>query len=250
MAIITGFDELIRFCGAAGRAFATPAASVDCNARGAMFTLYSMQLSGNSYKVRLLLARLGIAYRQVEVDILKGETRTPAFLAKNPDGHVPLLELEDGRRLAESNAILVYLAEGTDYLPSDAFERAEVLRWMFFEQHSHEPAIAAARFWLSLVRGGRDLRTHDIDQWMEKGYEALALMERRLGHDDYFVGGRTSVADLALYAHTHVAREGDFDLDAFPAVNRWLARIAAEPGHVTMEALPTGAQLFNTFTKV
>jgi glutathione S-transferase len=214
-----------------------------------MFTLYSMQLSGNSYKVRLLLARLGLAYRQVEVDILKGETRTPAFLAKNPDGHVPLLELEDSRRLAESNAILVYLAEGTDYLPGDAFARAEVLRWMFFEQHSHEPAIAAARFWLSLVRGGRELRTHDIDQWMEKGYEALALMERHLGRNDYFVGGRTSVADLALYAHTHVAPEGDFDLGAFPAVNEWLARIAAEPGHVTMEALPAGAQLVNSFSE-
>jgi glutathione S-transferase len=214
-----------------------------------MFTLYSMQLSGNSYKVRLLLARLGLAYRQVEVDILKGETRTPAFLAKNPDGHVPLLELEDSRRLAESNAILVYLAEGTDYLPGDAFARAEVLRWMFFEQHSHEPAIAAARFWLSLVRGGRELRTHDIDQWMEKGYEALALMERHLGRNDYFVGGRTSVADLALYAHTHVAPEGDFDLGAFPAVNEWLARIAAEPGHVTMEALPAGAQLANSFSE-
>jgi glutathione S-transferase len=214
-----------------------------------MVTLYSMQLSGNSYKVRLLLARLGVAYRQVEVDILKGETRTPAFLAKNPDGHVPLLELEDSRRLAESNAILVYLAEGTDYLPGDAFARAEVLRWMFFEQHSHEPAIAAARFWLSLVRGGRELRTHDIDQWMEKGYEALALMERHLGRHDYFVGGRTSVADLALYAHTHVAPEGDFDLGAFPAVNEWLARIAAEPGHVTMEALPAGAQLVNSFSE-
>src|SRR5690606_2912368 len=158
----------------------------------AMITLYSMQLSGNSYKVRLLLARLGLVYRQIEVDILKGETRTPAFLAKNPDGHIPLLELEDGRRLAESNAILAFLAEGTDYLPSDPFERAQVLRWMFFEQHSHEPALAAARFWLSLVRGGRDLKTHDIDQWMEKGYEALSLMERHLSTQDYFAGERTS----------------------------------------------------------
>ena len=214
-----------------------------------MFNLYSMQLSGNSYKVRLLLARLGVVYRQIEVDILKGETRTPAFLAKNPDGHVPLLELEDGRRLGESNAILAYLAEGTDYLPGDAFQRAEVLRWMFFEQHSHEPALAAARFWLSLVRGGRDLKTHDIDQWMEKGYEALSLMERHLSHNDYFVGERTSVADLALYAHTHVAPEGDFDLGGFPAVNDWIARIASEPGHVDMMQFPEGARIANSLTE-
>jgi glutathione S-transferase len=213
-----------------------------------MLTLYSMQLSGNSYKVRLLLARLGLVYRQIEVDILKGETRTPAFLAKNPDGHVPLLELQDGRRLAESNAILAYLAEGTEYLPDDAFERAQVLRWMFFEQHSHEPALAAARFWLSLVKGGRDLRTHDIDQWMEKGYEALALMERHLSSNDYFAGMRTSIADLALYAHTHVAPEGDFDLGGFPAVTDWLARIASEPGHVGMMQFPEGARIANTLT--
>lgn len=214
-----------------------------------MLTLYSMQLSGNSYKVRLLLARLGVSYRQVEVDILKGETRTPAFLAKNPDGHVPLLELEDGRRLAESNAILLYLAEGTPYLPADRFERAEVLRWMFFEQHSHEPAIAAARFWLSLVKGGRDLRTHDIDQWMEKGYEALSLMERHLSHNRYFVGERTSVADLALYAHTHVAPEGDFDLGGFPAVTDWLARIASEPSHLPMTRSPERAQIADFLTE-
>ena len=215
-----------------------------------MLTLYSMQLSGNSYKVRLLLARLGTVYRQIEVDILKGETRTPAFLAKNPDGHIPLLELKDGRRLAASNAILAFLAEGTDYLPSDPFERAQVLRWMFFEQHSHEPAIAAARFWLSLVKGGRDLRTHDIDVWMERGYEALALMERHLSSQDYFAGARTSIADLALYAHTHVAPEGDFDLGGFPALNDWLARIAAEPGHVGMMQLPEGARIANSFSNV
>lgn len=208
-----------------------------------------MQLSGNSYKVRLLLARLGIAYRQVEVDILKGETRTPAFLAKNPDGHVPLLELEDGRRLAESNAILLYLAEGTPYLPADKFERAEVLRWMFFEQHSHEPALAAARFWLSLVKGGRELRTHDIDQWMEKGYEALSLMERHLRDNRYFVGERASVADIALYAHTHVAPEGDFDLGGFPAVTDWLARVASERGHVGMLQSPDGARIANFLTE-
>lgn len=201
-----------------------------------MLTLYSMQLSGNSYKVRLLLARLGIPHRLVELDILKGETRTPDFLAKNPDGHVPLLELEGGELLAESNAILVYLAEGTRYLPSDRLARAETLRWMFFEQHSHEPAIAAARFWLHLVNG-RELRANEIDRWMEEGYAALSLMERHLSKRDYFVGDQATVADLALYAHTHVASEGDFDLSGFPAVNDWLTRVAGEPGHVAMTAV-------------
>src|SRR3990170_541608 len=156
-----------------------------------MLTLYSMQSSGNSYKVRLLLSRLGTRYRLVEVDILRGENRTPDFLAKNPDGRVPVLELADGRYLAESNAILIYLAEDTPFLPDDRLARAEVLRWMFFEQHSHEPAIAAARFWLSLVKGGRELRTHDIDQWMEHGYQALMLMERHLTENAYFVGDRS-----------------------------------------------------------
>jgi glutathione S-transferase len=191
-----------------------------------MLTLYSMQLSGNSYKVRLLLAHLGISYRLIEVDILKGETRTPAFLAKNPDGHVPVLELESGHRLGESNAILVYLAEGTPFLPEDRLERAEVLRWMFFEQHSHEPALAAARWWLSLVRGGRELKTHDIDHWMEQGYQALALMER------------------------HLAPEGDFDLSGFPAVTDWLARVASDPGHIGMKQLPKGAVLTATLAEV
>ena len=206
-----------------------------------MYTLYSMQNSGNSYKARLLLARLGISYRLVEVDILKGETRTPEFLARNPEGRVPVLELAGGRHLAESNAILAYLAEGTRFMPEDRLERAEVLRCMFFEQHSHEPSIAAARFWLHLVKGGRELKTHDIDHWMEQGYLALSLMERHLAGNAYFVGPRTTVADLALYAHTHVAPEGDFDLAGYPAVMDWLARVAAEPGHVAMNERPAGA---------
>jgi glutathione S-transferase len=202
-----------------------------------VLTLYSMQSSGNSYKVRMLLARLGSPYQLVEIDRFKGETRTPEYLAKNPEGRLPLLEFEDGRRLAESNAILVYLAEGTPWLPTDRFAYAETLRWMFFEQHSHEPAIAEARFWLHLVRGGRELRTHDIDQWLERGYAALTLMEQHLSKYDYFVGERETVADLALYAHTHVAREGDFELDAFPAIMRWLARIAGDPAHISIDAM-------------
>jgi len=206
-----------------------------------MYTLYSMQSSGNSYKVRMLLARLKERYRLVELDLFKGETKTPEFLAKNPEGRIPVLELPDGWFLAESNAILVYLAEGTPYLPADKLDRAEVLRWMFFEQHSHEPAIATARFWLHLVKGGRELRKHEIDQWMERGYEALSLIEKHLARHRYFVGDRTTVADIALYAHTHVAQEADFELAEFPHVVDWLARIAGEPGHLKMSEQPKEA---------
>lgn len=209
-----------------------------------MYTLYSMQSSGNSYKVRMLLARLGVSYRLVETDFFRGETRTPEFLMKNPDGRVPVLELPGMRYLAESNAILVYLAENTAFLPEDRFQRAEVFRWMFFEQHSHEPAIAAARLWLHLVKGGRDLRTHEIDQWMEGGYQALSLMERHLANRRYFAGDTTTIADIALYAHTHVAHEGDFDLGGFPRVTEWLARISAEPKHLKIEDNP--AQILAT----
>ncbi len=198
-------------------------------------TLYSMQSSGNSYKVRMLLARLGIPYHLVEIDRFKGENRTPEYLAINPDGRLPALQLDDGRMLAESNAILIYLAEGSRWLPDDRFDYAETLRWMFFEQHSHEPAIAEARFWLRFVRGGRELRTHEIDRWMENGYAALALMEQHLATQDYFVGGRETVADLALYAHTHVAHEADFDLSGFPGIGRWLARIAGNTGHISID---------------
>ncbi|MFG1292283.1 glutathione S-transferase family protein [Xanthobacter versatilis] len=206
-----------------------------------MLTLYSTQASGNSYKVRLILAKLGRPFRLEEVDIFAGEHRTPEFLARNPEGRVPLLGI-DGRFLAESNAILFYLADGTPFLPADPFDRAETLRWMFFEQHSHEPGIAAARFWLKQVRGGRDLRTHDVDRWMEEGYAALKVMERHLAGRRYFVGEALTIADMALYAHTHAAEEGDFSLRGFPAVRAWLERVAAEPGHVDMEWRPSVAE--------
>jgi len=206
-----------------------------------VLTLYSTQASGNSYKVRLMLAKLGRSFRLEEVDIFAGENRTPEFLARNPDGRVPLLDL-DGRFLAESNAILFYLADGSRFLPADAFDRAETLRWMFFEQHSHEPGIAAARFWLKQVRGGRELRTHDVDRWMEEGYAALKVMERHLDGRRFFVGEALTIADMALYAHTHVAEEGDFSLRGFPAVRAWLERVAAEPGHVDMEWRPSVAE--------
>ena len=200
-----------------------------------MLTLYSMQRSGNSYKVRLTLARLGIRHRLVEVDILKGESRTPEFLAKNPSGQVPLLEVEPGRYIAESNAILWHLASGTRLRPSNRIDRAVALQWMFFEQHSLEPNIGAAYFWLVLVKGGRELQQHALDDWMEKGYRALAVMENHLQQSRFFAAGCCTVADIALYAYTHLANQCDFDLVPFPAVRGWLERVANEPGHIPMD---------------
>lgn len=200
-----------------------------------MYTLYSMQRSGNSYKVRLALSRLTIPFNLVEIDILQGESRTPEFLEKNPSGHVPLLEVSLGRYLAESNAILWYVAGGTELAPDDRIARAEALQWMFFEQHSLEPNIGAAYFWLCLIKGGRELQRHALDDWMEEGYRALAVMERHLGRYKFFVANRYTIADIALYAYTHVAHQCDFDLARFPAVRDWLARVAAEPGHVGMD---------------
>jgi len=206
-----------------------------------MFTLYSMQRSGNSYKARLALAQLGIRYRLVEIDILKGEGHTPEFLAKNPSGQVPLLEVAPGRYLAESNAILWYLAAGSPLAPDDRVDRAEALQWMFFEQHSLEPNLGAAYFWLTLVKGGRELQRHAFEDWMEEGHRALGVMDKHLSQHDYFVAGHYTVADIALYAYTHVADRCDYDLAAFPAVRDWLDRIAAEAGHVRMEFNPAAA---------
>jgi glutathione S-transferase len=203
-----------------------------------MYTLYSMQRSGNSYKVRLALARLGIPHRLVEVDILQGESRTPEFLAKNPNGRIPLLEVAPGRYISESNAILWFLAGGTTLAPEERIEHAEALQWMFFEQHSLEPNIGAAYFWLALIKGGRELRQHALDDWMENGYRALGVMEMHLVKHDFFVDGRFTIADIALYAYTHLAEQCDFDLARYPAVRAWLGRVAAEPGHVPMNWKP------------
>jgi glutathione S-transferase len=206
-----------------------------------MYTLYSFQRSGNSYKVRLALARLAIPHKLVEIDILQGESRTPEFLAKNPNGRIPLLEVAPNRYLAESNAILWYVAGGTTLAPEDRIERAEAMQWMFFEQHSLEPNIGQAYFWLTLVKGGRDLREHAIDDWMENGYRALGVMEMHLAKHDYFVDRRFTIADIALYAYTHVAHECDFDLGRYPAVRAWLDRVAGEPGYVPMDWRPQAA---------
>ena len=203
-----------------------------------MYTLYSMRRSGNSYKVRLALAKLGIPYRLVEVDILRGESRTPEFLAKNPNGQIPLLEVAPGRFIAESNAILWYVAGGTVLAPEDRIDRAETLQWMFFEQHSLEPNIGAAFFWLALIKGGRDLQQHALEDWSEDGYRALGVMEKHLVTHRYFAADHFTIADIALYAYTHLAHECDFDLSRFPAIRAWLDRVAAEPGHVSMEWEP------------
>ena len=203
-----------------------------------MYTLYSMQRSGNSYKVRLALAKLGIPYNLVEIDVLQGQSRTPEFLAKNPNGQVPLLEVAPNRHLAESNAILWYVAGGTTLAPEDRIERAEALQWMFFEQHSLEPNIGAAYFWLALIKGGRDLQRHALEDWMENGYRSFGVMEMHLGKYPYFAANRFTIADIALYAFTNLANQCDFELARFPAIRAWLARVEAEPGYVPMHWQP------------
>ncbi len=208
-----------------------------------MFTLYSMQRSGNSYKVRLALSQLSIAYRLVEIDILRGETRTPEFLAMNPSGHIPLLEVEPGRYLAESNAILWYVAGGTPLVPDDRLIRGEMLQWMFFEQHSLEPYLGAAHFWLALIKGGRDLQMHALEEWTERGYQALRVMERHLATREFFAAGCYTIADIALYAYSHIANEIGYDLTGFPAVRRWLKRVAGQPGHIRMDWHPAAMEI-------
>lgn len=204
-----------------------------------MLRLYDNHLSGNGYKPRLLLAHLGREYERIEIDILTGQSRTPDFLARNPNGRIPLLELEDGTCLAESNAILFFLAEGSRFLPADAVGRAQALQWMFFEQYNHEPNIAVARHWLQHIEMTEAQRAQ-IPARQEGGRAALAVMEGHLAKHPWFVGDSMSIADIALYAYTHVAGEGGFDLAAYPAVSAWLARVAAEPGHVTMDPAPVG----------
>jgi glutathione S-transferase len=198
-----------------------------------MIRLHDNLSSGNGYKVRLLLAQLGIPFERVEYDIDEGETRTPEFLEKiNSNGRVPVLEIEDGNFLSESNAILFYLADGTSYLPDERFARASVLRWMFFEQYSHEPNIATPRFWITHHLEMTDERRTALETKRKLGYDALRVMERQLSSSEFFVGDRYSIADIALYAYTHVADEGSFDLGHFPSVNAWLERVAGQPGHV------------------
>lgn len=196
-----------------------------------MLRLHDFLESGNGYKVRLLLSQLNIPFERIEYDIMKGATRTEAFLAMNPNGRIPVLELEDGAFLAESNAILFYLAEGTPFLPEDRLERARVMQWMCFEQYSHEPNIATSRFWIMHL-DMTDERRAALEQKRTLGYAALDVMERHLEGRDFFVANRYSIADIALYAYTHVAGEGGFDLGPFPLIRAWLDRIGARPGHI------------------
>ena len=203
-----------------------------------MIRLYDYLPSGNGYKVRLLLTQLGIPFERIELDIIDGKTRTPEFLRKFPNGRIPAIEFEDGRRLFESNAIMWHFAEGTRFLPSHPFERASALQWMFFEQYSHEPYIAVARFF-AVHPAHQDDRRAGLPRIMKNGYDALAVMESHLsgasGGDharDFFVGGKYSIADIALYAYTHVAQEGGFDLAKYPAIRVWLDRVKSQPGHI------------------
>lgn len=194
--------------------------------------LYDFHESGNGFKVRMLLALLGAEFERVEVDILKGESRTPAFLKLNPNGRVPVLELDDGRALAESNAILYYLSQGSVYWPSDRYDRASALQWMAFEQYSHEPYVAVLRFWR--FSDQLDDHAHEVPERRRRGEAALDVMERHLSTHRYFAAGCLTIADLALYAYTHVAHEAGFDLSGRPNVVAWLERVAAEPGMVSI----------------
>lgn len=197
-----------------------------------MLTLYGDHRSGNCYKVELALAQLGLDHRFVGVDVLRGQTRTPEFLALNANGKIPLLQLDDGRCLAESNAILCYLADGTPLWPAERYARAQVLQWLFFEQYSHEPYIAVARFIVQYLKRPPE-RASDLAAKMAPGHRALAVMEQQLARQPWLVGDY-SIADIALYAYTHVAAEGDFDLAPYPAIRAWLDRVRAQPGHVAM----------------
>ena len=200
---------------------------------------YDFHESGNGYKVRLLLSHLEVEHERIELDILKGETRSSGFLALNPNGRVPLLEFEDGRVLAESNAILYFLAQETSYWPTDPFERALVLQWMNFEQYSHEPYIAVVRFWT--FAGQLDEHQAELPDRRVRGEAALDVMEAHLSGRSFFVADHYSIADIALYAYTHVAHEGGFDLSGRPHITEWLGRVAAQPGAISISDAKPGA---------
>lgn len=195
-----------------------------------MLRLYDYFESGNAYKIRLLLSQLQQPFERVHLDILKNETRQPEFIVKNPNHRVPMVEWPDGRCLAESNAILFYLAEGSEYLPVDPWERAQVLQWLFFEQYSHEPYIAVVRFWA--FSGLIEDKQAELPEKRERGYHALDVMETHLSTRLFFVGDRYSIADIALYTYTHVAHEGGFELAQFPSIAAWLERVASQPQHI------------------
>jgi glutathione S-transferase len=201
--------------------------------------LFNSAVSGNCYKVRLLLAHLGLEYETVDVSVVDRSNRDELLGDLNPGLRVPTIVLDDGRALAESNAILWYFGDGTQYVPGERYERAQVLQWQFFEQYSHEPNIAVARFWLT-YSGTPEHFEAELPARTKAGYAALDAMERHLDGREFLVGVRYSLADISLYAYTHVAHEGGFDLEPYPAIRAWLARVAAQPGHVAIDA-PVGS---------
>jgi glutathione S-transferase len=197
--------------------------------------LYDSQVSGNCYKVRLLLAHLDIPYERRELSVVDRSNRADVLGGLNPALRVPTLVLDDGRPLGESGAILWYFGEGTRFVPADSYERAQMLQWMFFEQYDHEPALAVVRFWLT-YSGRPEAFADRLEERTAAGYRALDAMERHLAGHEFFIGSGMTLADIALYAYTHVAHEGRFDLDRYPAIRSWLERVGAEPGHVPIDA--------------
>lgn len=200
-----------------------------------MYKLYQYSPSGNCYKVRLLLTQLALPFETVEVDIVRGESRTPEFLQRNPNGRIPVLELPSGEFLWESNAILFYLSIDTPFFPSDRLQKARVMQWMSFEQYSHEPYIATSRYWISILGKAEEYR-EAIAQKREPGYAALRVMERHLEQHPFFVGDRYSIADICLFAYTHVCHEGGFELTSFPAIRSWIGRVQTQPDYLPISA--------------
>jgi glutathione S-transferase len=197
--------------------------------------LYDSPVSGNCYKVRLLFAHLDVPYERRSVDVVDRSNRLELLGGLNPALRVPTLVLDDGRSLAESNAILWFFGDGTRFVPEDRYQRAQVLQWLFFEQYDHEPALAVLRFWLA-YSGTPEAYADRVEERRAAGYRALDAMERRLGSADYLVGDAFTIADIALYAYTHVAHEGGFDLGGYDGIGRWLERVAAEPAHIAIGA--------------
>lgn len=195
--------------------------------------VYGDMLSGNCYKVKLLLEFLGIQYEWLHINVLKAESHTPEFLQMNPNGKIPVLVLDDGKILTESNAILGYLAEGTNFIPTDRYAKAKMYEWMFFEQYSHEPFIAVARF-INKYLGLPEARVEEYHALQPKGHKALAIMEQALGQHYYLVGNELTLADISLYAYTHVADEGGFDLNLYPNIQAWCQRIQNYPAYKSM----------------
>lgn len=200
--------------------------------------LYSQIDSGNCYKPRLLMAKLNAPFEHISISSVDGSTRKPEFLAKNPNGKVPLLEFDDGRLLAESNAILLHLAEGSRFIPDDGYERALMYQWLFFEQYTHEPNIAVRRALLVYPERAKDATPERLAATLEGGNKALLVMEHQLQKTPYFTGPTMTIADIALYAYTHEANRGGYDLSAYPSVTKWLSRVAADEGHVPITWLP------------